>query len=139
MKKTFKELKGIDGIYGDLLGRIENFEQTKLGYAFKRFSDKNLTKLFSDYNSALQDMKIDHALTDKETGAILYTPDRKDYLYTPENLKTVLKKSREMQDEWSPKEFDVEPFICKNIDAVNLTDDEKEQLEGVIINNSKKN
>jgi hypothetical protein len=136
IKKTFTQLKEIDEIYGRLLS-IEGFEQTKLAYAFKRFSKKNISEIFTDFNSVLQDLRIDNALTDKDTGAILYQANG-EYKYSPEGLKNVLKKSREITKEWNDKEFEIESFICKEIPPlVELTEEEMELLEGAIINYKK--
>lgn len=132
IKKTFEELKEIDELYGKLLGN-EGFANTKLGYAFKRFSDKNLKEIFQDFNDTLQDIRISNALTDKTTGAILYTSDQKNYQYTPEGLKTTLKLIKEKNKEYSDKEFEVKPFIYTDLGTIELLDEEKELIKGVII------
>ena len=129
----FKQLKQIDAIYGKLLAD-EKYKQTKIVYALKRFSEKNLVKMFGDYNKELEDIRIDNALTDKDTQAILYEEKGGSYKYSKEGLKAVLKKIREVSEEWNEKEFEVEPFICKEIPkGLILEEDELEVLEGVIL------
>ncbi len=134
MKITFEKILEIDELYGKLL-KIDGFENTKLGYAFKKFTSKNTSIIVGDYNDVLQDIRISNALTDKNTGAILYSPDQRNYQYTPENLKTVIKLIKETTQEWNTKEFEVKPFICEEIPAtVQLTDEEKDLIKGIIIN-----
>lgn len=137
-KKTFKQLKEIDEIYGKLLNKKDSkFAETKLGYAFKRFSEKNIKKIFTDFNDTLQDIRIDNALVDPTTKAVLYKPDGQNFQYSKEGLKNVLKRSKEITEEWETKEFEVEPFICNDIEGFEFTDEEKELLDGVIINVTK--
>lgn len=137
MKKTFEEMKKIDAIYGELIERSgkegRDFKATKLGYAFKRFSEKNLVKPFGEFNETLQDMRIDNALVDDKTKAVLFTADGKNYQNTKEQLKTVLKRSKEIGEEWDKKEFEIIPFICSDLGDVEFTEDEVELLKGVII------
>ena len=134
IKKTFSDIKEIDEIYGRLIGDGKNgFEQTKLGYAFKRFTEKNTKKIFSEFNDILQDIRINNALTDKSTGAILYKPDGQSFQFSPDGLKAVLKGIKDTTNEWENKEFDIEPFICSDIGTIELSDEEREILTGALI------
>ena len=73
IKKTFKQLKEINQLYGTLLNKKDsNFAKTKLGYAFKRFQEKCINKIFNDYNDTLQNIRVDNALEDPKTKEILY-------------------------------------------------------------------
>ena len=133
MKKTFEELKEIDILHGKLR-QIEGFDNTKFGYCFKKFSDKNIVKAFKEFNEILEDVRIDNALTDKKTAAILYKPNGQ-FEFGKEGLKNVLKKSKELENKWNSKLIEVIPFICKEIpDTVELLDEEKDLIDGVIIN-----
>lgn len=133
MKITFKQLKEIDQIYGKIMKNKET-QKSKLAYAFKRFSDKNSLKYFKEYNTLSEDIKIDNALTDEKTQAILYKPDGISYQYSREGLKTMLKSINELSDKWDKKEIEVEPFICKEIpSSIEFTEDEIETLKGLII------
>lgn len=134
IKVSFERLKELDNIYGRLL-RDENlnFAQTKLGYAFKRFSDVNLKKIFNAYNEELFDIRIENALTD-EKGAVLYQSDNKDeFQMSKEGLRKSLKQAREAAAAWDEKEFEVEPYVCLNYDENMLTEAEKEVLQGLVI------
>lgn len=137
IKKTFKELKQIDTIYARLLEVPEtNFVKTKLGYAFKRFSEKNLVDIFTEFQDEQQDARIEYALTDEKTKALLYKTDG-NFQNSKEGLRDLIKKLREITKEWGTKQFDVEPFICNDISGVELSDEDKEALDGVIINIAK--
>lgn len=137
MKVTFEKLKQIDKVHGRLLG-IKTFKETKLGYAFKRFSEKNIKKPFEEYASKLEDLRIDNALEDTTTKAILYEADG-SYKFSKEGKKTLIKQMRDEESKWLDKEFEVEPFICKDIPVeVKFEEHEVELLEGLIITSPKK-
>ena len=131
MKKTFKELLEINQIYAELL-KEEDFKGTKLEYAFKRFNEKNLKNIFTDYNDALQDNRIENALTDPTTGAILYDKSGQNFQYSKEGLKNVLKKNKKTTEEWDNKEFEITPFICKD-NVIEFNEEETALLTGVIL------
>lgn len=135
MKKTFKEIKEIDNIHGALIRSNPGFKETKLGYALKRFTDKNLVKIYGEFNDALNTVRIDNALTDKDTGAVLYEAPNvgREFKYDKEGLKNVIKAEDAVLKEWESKEFELEVFICKDLGKVKLTDDQKEALAGVVI------
>lgn len=133
MTKTFSELKEIDALHGKLL-RIEGFDNTKLAYAFKRFSEKNIVPTFSDFNEELQFMRIDNALTDKITNALLYQPGSNDFQYSPEALKNVLRQSKEITKKWENKDIEIVPYICSEIPpTVQLSEEDVALLKEVII------
>jgi hypothetical protein len=134
MLKTFKELQEIDSIHGRLL-KNPSFKQTKLAYAFKRFTQKNLVKIFTDFNNSNQDIRIDNALVDEKTKALLYKEDGENFQFSKEGLKAVMKQLRENKETWDIKEFEIEPFICKEPldESLKLEENEVELLKGVII------
>ena len=89
----FERLQKVDLIYGSLL-KEESFENTKLGYAFKRFVDKN-KQFFVDYNEALHEVRIDNALTDEKTKALIIDNSTgRGYAYGKEELKKLLKEEK---------------------------------------------
>lgn len=134
IKKTFEELKEIVEINNRLNQTNPTFPNTKLGYAFKRLIEKNINPIFTDFNDELQDVRIDNAMVDPSTSELLYKDDGRSFRYTPEGLKNVMKKIKEVSREWDKKEFEIKPFICSEIpEGVELTDEDKELLEGVIL------
>lgn len=138
MKKTFKELQEINEVFYRLNSSFKDFSKTKLAYAFKRFIDKNYQSIYTDFNDELQSVRIENALTDKVTGAILYEDNNQSYKYSPEKLKIVISEIKRISKEWENKEFEVEPYICNDIpESIEFYEGEKELLEGVIINLNK--
>lgn len=138
IKKTFEHLNKVDKIYGKLI-KVEGFEQTKLGYAFKRFSEKNLVKFFKEYHQELTDMYLDNALTDEKTKAVLLDEKnpRGGFQFSKDGLKEALKKEREIEAKFNDREFDVEPYICKDLGDTKFNAEEKELLEDLIISTKK--
>ena len=134
MKKTFKELEKIDEIHAKLLLK-EGFKKTKLAYAFKRFTEKNIVEIFTEFNESNQGIRIENALVDEKTKALLYKVDGQNFQYGKEGLKNVIKELNINRKEWDSKEFEVTPFICKEPldETLGLEDDEIELLTGVII------
>ncbi len=133
IKKTFKELSFMNNLYNEMLKENPKIENTKFGYAFNRFFRKNLDQIFKDYNTILADIHIDNALTDKDTGEILFDRESsaRGFKFSPEKLKLIMKKERELQEEWNQKEYEVEPFIATEVPSLNET--QKEAFEGLII------
>tara|TARA_B110000503_G_C7142934_1_gene411695 strand:+ start:227 stop:628 length:402 start_codon:yes stop_codon:yes gene_type:complete len=132
MIKTFKDLREVDFIYGKLLEE-KGFELTKLAYAFKRFGDLNSKKLFAEFNEELNDTRIDLALEDPTTKAVLYSADHKSYQYSKESLKKLPKSLKAIEDKWDAKEIEVTSFFCKELGDIVFTQAEEETLKGCII------
>lgn len=135
IKKTFKEIIEFNNIFESLMKRIPTITETKLGYAQNRFFVKNIEPIFRDYNVALGNIRIEHALTNKDTGAVLLKSDTpRGYEYDPAGLKKVFKAEQNLDNEWNAKEFDLIPFICSTENLPKeLNDIEKELFEGLII------
>lgn len=128
----FERLQELDQIYGSLL-KEEGFENTKLGYAFKRFIDKN-KKFFLDYNEALQEARVDNALTDEKTKALLVDKENpRGFQYSKEDFKKLLKEEKAILEKFKDKDCEVEPFICKDIGDNSFNEEEKEVLTGLVI------
>lgn len=132
IKKTFKELVFATNTYNDMLKERPEIQNMKFGYAWNKFYRKNLDLIFKEYNSEVADMRITNALTNKETGEILFERESlRGFKFSPEKLKTVIKKEREIEDEWNIKEFEVESFICS--EGPILNDTQREAFEGLIV------
>ncbi len=132
IKKTFEDLKKIDKIHESLL-KVEGFKNTKLAYAFKRLTEKSLKDIFTEYHEAINDIKIDFALVDEKTKALLFNETNTDYQNSKEDRKKLLKKLKEVNAEWDKKEFEIEPFICNDLGDMELDQYDTEILKGVII------
>lgn len=136
IKKTFKELNKFTQVFKELIEADENFINTKLGYACKRFEELNLTKYYKEYNEALLDVRLDHALVDKITDAVLRDESKtgRGFQYNKEGFKAVIKAEKEVEKKWEDKECEVEPFICKPENVpFDLSEDHKEVLTGLVI------
>lgn len=135
MTKTFRELNKFSEVVKQLITRNPELIDTKLGYAIKRFEETNLTTIFRDFNRALGDVRIDHALTDKVTGAIIRdnTAGVRGFAYDKAGLKAVIKAETAIENEWLDKEFEVKPFICTaDLGQFNLTEEEVEVFTGLV-------
>jgi len=132
IKKTFKDLEEIDSIVGSIYHKNPEIKDTKFGYAYKRFSEKNLIPIFKQYNELLSDIRIENALEDEKTKAILHKEGGRGFEYSKEGLKAVIKAERELGKEWNDKEFEIEPYIISEENLPELNDEQKEILEGVL-------
>lgn len=137
--KTFAELREYNLLTADIIRRFPNLANTKFSYAMERFGEKNLKEIFLTYNQAVDKVRIEHALTDKDTDAILYTkepgPNEREYQYSKQGLLNVIKAERELVTEWDKKTFEVEPFIVKDIpkEIKLLEETTIEKLKGILI------
>ncbi len=134
IKKTFKELSELDNMIAVMYAGDENLKNTKFGYAYKRFAEKNYYSVLKEYNEKLVDIRIDHALTDEVTKALLTTDKGRGFEYDKEGLKATIKEESKLEKEWDVKEFEVEPFFCKaEFLPKELTDEQEEMLDGILI------
>ena len=136
MEKTFKELNELDTIIGNLYQTNPELKDGKFGYAYKRFSEKNFFPIFKDYREALTDVRIDNALTDEKTKAILTDPSRtsRGFQYSKEGLKAVIKAERAIDDLWMAKTVKIEPFFVKPEDMpADLGEEILALMKGVLV------
>lgn len=135
IKKTYQDLFDLDQIVARMYEKNPKLKDTtKFGYGYTRFYEKNLRDVFSDYYVALEDLRIDNALEDKETKAVIR--DRNDprgFKYTKDGLRKTIAAERLLVKEWNLKEFEVEPyFITPENLPKDLTDEQKEAFLGVL-------
>jgi hypothetical protein len=134
MKKTFKELVEIDSFIGNLYKENKELELSKFGYCYKRFAEKSYYNVLKEYQQKIQDIRIDCALENNDTKAVITDNDNpRGYKYTKEGLKKVSREENKLSEEWDLKEFDIEPFFCKEENIPLLTEGQREKLLGVII------
>jgi len=135
MKKTFRELNRFSSVVKNFINKKPAILETKFGYAIKRFEELSLTNLYQDYNSALGMVRIDHALTDKVTGALIKDPtSQRGFAYDKEGMKGVIRAEQAIEKEWAEKEFDVTPYVCKAENVPKgLTDEEIECFAGLVM------
>jgi len=149
IKKTFKEVRELNVAISQYFKRISTAEQTKLGYALKRISDTEIKKVLGEYREAydklafenLEKPAIELALVDKVTGAVLMAPKGSErvYQYNKENLVKVMEVEKNFQkiandliDDFDKKEFDIEPYLVKEIPE-DLLPKEVEAFKGFVL------
>src|SRR3990167_5815263 len=113
----FKKLKEIDSVVANLYTKIPTLQEGKFGYGYKRFYEKNLAPTQKEYIQELQDARIDNALVDEKTKALLKDPDPRSrgFQYTKEGLKALVKAERELDQKYDEKEIEIEPYIIKDL------------------------
>ena len=131
MTKTFKEIVDFNRYAANFLRRNDN---TKAGYAIKRLLEKQFSSHFDDYNQELEFKRIDLALTDKETGAILTNKvsGGRNYQYTPVSLKKLIQEEDAILKKWNLKNIEFESWFVTELPK-DITDQEKEAFKDFII------
>lgn len=132
MKKTFKELNEIDLLIGELYKQTPDLKNTKFGYAYKKFSEKNYIPTFKERNEKLTDIYIDNALEDETTKALIINDkSRTGFSHSKEALKKLLKEEEKIKQEFDLQEIEIESYISTYIPQ--LDEVEKDILMGLII------
>ena len=133
MKKTFKELRDVDSLVAGMYFRNDKLKETKFGYAFKRFAEKNFRPLFQERGDEVELVRVENALEDPETKEILLDKENpRGYKYSKEGLKKCLKAESKIIDDYDKKEVEIKPHISSFIPE-DLTEEEKEMLKGLLI------
>lgn len=133
MKKTFKELQEIDILVGGLYQRNPKLRDSKFGYAYKRFTDKNYVPHVREFNEELSALRVQHALehpSTKEVMVDLQSP--RGYKYSKSELINLMGAEKRLQDEWDKKEFDITPFLSATIPD-ELEEEHREMLAGIVL------
>lgn len=133
MIKTFKELSEIDIMIGGLYSKTPELKDSKFGYAYKRFAEKNYYPVNKEYGLVISDVRIDNALEDEKTKAILTSDKGRGFVYSKEGMRAVIKAESELEKKWDIKEIEIEPFIVKEENLPELNEEQKELLKGVLI------
>lgn len=135
MIKTFKELNKFSSVVSNLIKKNEGILDTKFGYALKRFEALNTEDVYDQYNMDMANLRIEHALTDKTTDAILRdpVPGGRGFQYDKSGMKLLMKAEKELNDTWNKKEIEVTPYICKPLNVPGLSPEEIEVFLGLII------
>ena len=133
MTKTFKELRDLDLLIGDLYAKDPSINDTKFGYAYKRFVKKNVQPVYEKYQEALADVRIANALEDPITHEILVDKESyRGYKFSREGLQKVIKEERSITEDWDKREIEVDPFLSPYVPE-SLTEEMKDQLTGLVI------
>ena len=132
--KTFRELQEVDTLVGSLYGKNPELKDSKFGYAYKRFVDKNYMSHLKEFQYELNDVRIDNAMEDPNTKEVLRDPtNTRGFRYTKEGLKKVIGQENEITTRWDVKEIEVEAFACPTESLPTLTEGQTELLKGIVI------
>lgn len=132
--KTFKQLREADTIVAKLYERFKELEHGKFGYAWKRFAEKNYAEYLKEFQRELGDIRVDNALEDKETKAILRDKENhRGYQYSKAGEKKVIEQENALVKKWEEKEIEVEPYYIQEESLPVLDQYERESLEGMLI------
>ena len=132
MTKTFKELQSVDELIGNLYQKDAKLKDTKFGYAYKIFSEKNYVPVIKEFQEALASIRINNALEDKNTKEILVDrANPRGYKYSKEGLNACIAQERKIEKEFDEKVIEITPYFCKVLPE--LTEEQVEQLKGLII------
>ena len=89
---------------------------TKFGYAYKKFVEKNITPTIKEINEKMEDERLDKAMVDEKTKEILYNDStNRSYKYDKQGLKGLLEFSRKLTKEYEEKDIEVIPYISKEV------------------------
>ena len=136
MIKKFKELQEVDQLIASLYAKDKTLQNSKFGYAYKRFVEKNYVPVIKEMQERLTDVRIDNALEDKNTKEILIDKEsNRGYKYSKEGLKKCIEDERKVMKEFEEKEIEIESFISSFVPQ--LDEGQKEILNGLIIEDKK--
>ncbi len=128
--KTLSQLKDAEQVIAELFEQNPELEKSKLKYAWKRFSEKNLVPIYKEIQEKIADERLKNALTDKATKEVLFTEGPKPtYKFDKAGTQAVIEFTRDVEKEYDAKEFEVKPFIITDV----LDEYQKEVLTGLII------
>jgi len=132
--KTFKQIREADLLVGQLYQTTPELSETKFGYAWKRFIEKNYIPTLKKLQEEVNDARIDNALEDPTTKEVLRDQTNpRGFKYTKEGLKAIIKKENEINDRYDLVEIEVEPHIVDTKNLPKLNDEQRDALVGMVI------
>ncbi len=132
-KVTFKFLQEVDTLVGSLYQKNPKLKDTKFGYAYKRFTDKNYAPLIREFNEELMNIRVDHALEDPTTKEVII--DRmnpRGFKYSKVGMKQVMFEENNLGQAWEAIEIEVTPFLSAYIPE-DLDDEQRTMLDGLVL------
>lgn len=132
MRKTFKELQEVDVLVGELYKKLPGLKNSKFGYAYGRFYDKNIAPLVKEFQDEAAYIQIDNALEGPDKALLLEEKDPTRYKYSKEGRKKSLKEQSLLLATFEAKEVEIIPYISSTVPD-GLLDEQKELLTGLVI------
>lgn len=121
MEKTYKQLSQLDNAVAEMIVKNPDLKSAKFGYHYRIFHEKNLKPIFDDYNKALAHIRIDCALTNPTTKALMTTESGRGFEFSKEGRKMVIQAEMDLEKEWDNKNFEIEPYKIDILDIPNPT------------------
>lgn len=130
--KTFKEIQEVNQLIGELYQKDKSLQDSKFGYACKRFLEKNYNPIIKEAREELMDIRINNAMEDKTTKEILKDQtDMRGFKYTKEGLKKCIQEENDLNAKYESKEIECEPYISSYVPV--LTEEQIAMLKDLII------
>jgi len=104
----------------------DKLPQTKLSYAVARML-KRCQRPLEDYNGKIEDLRLEQALEDEKTKAVL-RDEQQQYKFSKAGLKKVLEDQRGLLSQ----EIEIEPYTATALPE-DLSDDVRIAFEGFVI------
>ncbi len=133
MEKTYKELDRLDNAVAEMFKKYPDLISAKFGYHYRIFHEKNLKLVFSEYNKALAHIRIDYALVNPATKALMVSGNPRGFEYSKEGLKEVMDAESNLENEWQDKKFEIEPYMIGVENIPNITFELTELSKGILI------
>lgn len=134
IQKTFLELNDLDGMVGEKYKLFPNLkDSSKFGFAYKKFYRKNLKEIFDDYFEELEAIRINNALVDEKTKALLLGDGGMVYKYSKDGKMNVLKEERALNKDWFERVFEIEPYFVKPENLTEFNEMELELMKGILV------
>lgn len=131
--KTYREILEIDALVGKLYKENENLKSSKFGYWYNKFYEKNVDPIRNEYALALENIKVNNALEDEKTKALLKDSSiPNEYQYSKPGRLKYLEEKQKLDKEFYDKQIEVISFKSPLVPE-GLTGEEREMLEGIII------
>lgn len=133
MTKTFKELQEVDILVGGLYQANPKLKDSKFGYAYKKFTDKNYLPTAREFNDELGALRVQYALEDPVTKEVL--TDRmspRGFKYSKAGLTDLMREEKKLQEKWDAKEIEIVPFICSSVPE-EIDEEKASVLAGLVL------
>lgn len=121
----FKELKKLDQVVAKLYRLDPNLKQTKFGYAYKRFYEKNYQPTAIEFNDALNTLWIDNALEGEKNEILIDKDNSRGFKFSKDGLKNVIAQEKKLIEKFDEKEIEIVPFIPSYIPPLEALDEEE--------------
>src|SRR3990167_955316 len=125
---TFKELKKLDTIVGQLYSKDETLRETKFCYAYKRFYEKNYAPTQEEFSDKVKMAWIDNALEGKDKEILKDPTDSRGFKFSKEGLKKVIEEEKKLIKEYDEKEVEIIPHVPAYIPDLEGLDEEELEL-----------